>query len=269
MTKMATRSRSPSRRQSKKKQKRPDEINEIRGNDEMRHNRLDGLLASDFDYFREIQPKLRDLSTAKAALQIEVKKVEEALGKIVECLEEHGEAVSVVGDNMEREQEREKEMEELRATTRQLWRLKDEERTERDKEIIGLKNSATAGQRKEEELKKRQSQLESEYGKKVEELRIAEEANRRKMEEAFQKKLEQEIQRQVGDYSSKMKRLEHQTKALEKEQHQLREEKQHLEKSLEEKELALEGLRSRNKGLTTKLEEGRNDFAEGEKTEQF
>jgi hypothetical protein len=59
---MAPNSQSPSRRRSKKKQKQLEDNLEFRGNDEeMSHNRLDGFVASDFDYFREIQPKLREL----------------------------------------------------------------------------------------------------------------------------------------------------------------------------------------------------------------
>jgi chromosome segregation ATPase len=187
----------------------------------------------------------------------------------VDCLEEHGEAASIVGDNLEREQEREKEMEDLRAANRQLWRLKDEERTERDKEMVELRESATAGQRKEEEFKKRQSQLELEYKTKLEDFRTANEASQKEMEKATQKRVEQEIHRQVGDYSSKVESLERQLKVLEKEQNQLKKDKEHLSKNLEEKELALEGLRGRNRVLTTKLKEGQDDFAEGEQAEQF
>jgi hypothetical protein len=265
---MAPRSKSPNRRQRKREQRQREDSIEW-GNDEMSHNRLDSFQRSDFDYFREIQPKLHELKIAGAAVQCEGKKVEEAIGKIVECLQQHGDAVSVVGDSFEREHEREKEAEELKITIRQLRRMKDEESTERDNEIIELRKSATAGQRKEEELKGQQSQLESDYNKKLEDLRIAEEVNKKAMEKTFQQKLEQEIQRKIGVHSSKVEMLERQVIDLQKDNSQLRKETESLAKTLEEKELALEGLRGRNERLKTKLKECQDDFAEGEQDEKY
>lgn len=269
MRKMSTRSKSPSRRQLKKKQKQLGEGNENWENDEISHNRLDGRHAPDYDYFGEIEPKILELKNAQEAIRSESKIVEAVLGTIIVCLKEHGDAVSVVGENLEREQDRVDEIKDLKTAIRQNRRLYEEEITILFKEIKDLKDTALAGLGKENELKEQEAQLALKYQEKVKTLRVAEEARRGEWDKASQRRVEQEVQQQVGVYSSKAEMLEQQTKKLEMELNRLKEENWSLKKRMDEKDLALEGLQARYNVRGTELREGRNEFADGEQPEEF
>jgi chromosome segregation ATPase len=266
---MSPRSKSPSRRESKKKHKQSGGSNADWENDEMSHNILNGSRASDFDYFKEIAPKIAEVEKAQEVIQSESKKVNAGLKNIMECLKDHGDAVSVVGESLEREQEREKKIEELETTIRQNRRLYEEDLADRGKKWEELEEAAGAGQRKEKALQERESKLGLEFNKKIENLRITEETRRGEWESRCRKEMEQELQRRVGEYSGKAERLEQQTKTSENDQKRLREENERLLKSLEEKQMALEGLKARYDALITKLKESRDEFGEGENPERF
>jgi chromosome segregation ATPase len=193
-------------------------------------------LQNDFDNGTQRSPSSTSFDMLHDKLRSEVDKLEgglesakEAASKLAKTFREQGDMIQSVQARFGKDQDLEREIRELKAGNKEMWRLRDEDTEQLKSRISELEEDAEAVQKQKQKYEWQTFKLKDEYQKKEQSMKREYE----EMKQRAQEELEQGKARLEAENATRIAEYEAQLLALRNANQQLKEELRDKAKELE------------------------------------